>query len=90
MRTTVPARIWGSISRFIFGYEHDVTMEYGTGLVGKAPAGLATQFLLLPKTINGETRWLEWATWRWETNYRWSGMAVSKVPFPNPVEWVDE
>jgi hypothetical protein len=20
-------------------------------------------FLILPKTINGETRWMEWATW---------------------------
>ena len=43
---------------------------------------LATKFLLFPKTLNGETRWLEWASFwqrwrciagigcRWEDN-RW-------------------
>lgn len=42
---------------------------------------IVTKFLLLPKALNGETRWLEKATWerkyycfngcKWRTDTRW-------------------
>lgn len=38
-------------------------------------------FLLLPKTINGETRWLKWAVWKEE----YIGGALSY--FWREVEW---
>ncbi len=38
-------------------------------------------FLLFPKTISGETRWLEWARWqeRYEASYESWWMAVAWV-----------
>ena len=46
-----------------------------------------TRFLWMPKTIDGQTRWLELAAWQ----ERYSGVVsgvVSRVPVWDAVRWV--
>lgn len=42
-------------------------------------------FLLLPRSINGETRWLEWATWEQKS---WRG-ALSGRLWWDDYQWID-
>lgn len=56
---------------------------------------VSSGFLWLPKTIDGETRWLEKATWKEEYNEYWlvTGLSNSNSFFHDyswdDIEWVD-
>ena len=57
---------------------------------------MRTRFLFFHKTINGETRWFEWATW--VEKYTLYGDSAEErdqgtfllVGFWEPVRWVDD
>lgn len=50
---------------------------------------IRAKFLLLPKTVNGETRWLEKATWLEEYDGSWKHYDLGFGEWRG-VEWLDQ